>query len=492
MSTPFSRISPARLLASAAGLTALPTLAFEVQHDSIIRRATVKIDPQGSSGSGVIVKAEGNRYTVLTAAHVPGCKGENSDEISIVTWDGERHTMDQGSLVCPPPPSSQEERRGLCVAKEEEPWLIDLALLSFTSNTSYPSATRRTDIDRNGIHLIVAGFPKSSSDLSVFKSQGPVSPPPASLGSTCQGYGLRYVAPTAEGMSGGGLWTEKGQLAGIHGYRIQTNAQGLTLSQGSYSAAIPVSYWLGMANPWKLELNDRQVTALRSGDLSQSTSNTRDLISQAQNLLNRMHNKASGDESVPTLALEKLRQAREVDQQQPLIPGMESQIYLFLYKKSQRPELLASALQAANDAITLSRKWAGSYDGRFEKIRAEIHSLRGFPDKALIDINIRLERVPTDVSALKDKAKYEFQANNYQGALNTLNQVLTLNHEDPSVLVDRGLIFATAGMKSQACSDWNTAIEIANALSDKGGAYEQDASLQINRANEYRQSVGCF
>ncbi len=79
---------------------------------------TVRIEG-ATQGSGVIVKKEGNRYTVLTAWHV--VEGNRpGEELAIFTPDGKEHQLEQGSI----------ERLGQ----------VDMAVLTFSSAGAYEVA----------------------------------------------------------------------------------------------------------------------------------------------------------------------------------------------------------------------------------------------------------------------------------------------------------------------------------------------------------------
>ena len=62
----------------------------------IAEAITVRIEG-ATQGSGVLVKREGNRYTVLTAWHV--VSGQTpGEELDLYTPDGKRHPVEQGSI----------------------------------------------------------------------------------------------------------------------------------------------------------------------------------------------------------------------------------------------------------------------------------------------------------------------------------------------------------------------------------------------------------
>ena len=98
------------------------------------------------------------------------------------------------------------------------PWSLDLAIVAFKSTKRYEVASKYDSIRRNGVHVYVSGYPNISGDeVKIFKSSGPANLPPKYSSSTCKGYGLRYVIPPKAGISGGGVWSHRGHLIGIHG-----------------------------------------------------------------------------------------------------------------------------------------------------------------------------------------------------------------------------------------------------------------------------------
>jgi hypothetical protein len=62
----------------------------------IAKGITVRIEG-ATQGSGVLVKREGNRHTVLTAWHVVSGQ-KHGEELEIYTSDGKRHSVTQGSI----------------------------------------------------------------------------------------------------------------------------------------------------------------------------------------------------------------------------------------------------------------------------------------------------------------------------------------------------------------------------------------------------------
>jgi S1-C subfamily serine protease len=158
------------------------------------RQITVLIQGQ-NPGSGVIIRREGNTYTVLTARHVVAAQ----DEYDIVTPDGKKYRLNYNTVKFLPG--------------------VDLAILQFTSSESYTVA-RIGDSTKAvaGTPVYVSGFPLTSRaiDQVVYNfTQGLVT---ANASRPLQnGYTLVYTNPTLPGMSGGPVLNANGEVIGIHG-----------------------------------------------------------------------------------------------------------------------------------------------------------------------------------------------------------------------------------------------------------------------------------
>ncbi|MFM7547578.1 MAG: serine protease [Cyanobacteriota bacterium] len=176
----------------------------------IAQAITVRIEG-ATQGSGVLVKREGNHYTVLTAWHVVSGQ-KPGEEMAVYTPDGLSH-----------------EVNALSIRRVDQ---TDLALLSFTANANYATANPgTTTVAQIGAQVFVSGFPLPSSAVQtrVFRFLSGLiisNVNPASK----EGYELLYSSPTLPGMSGGAVLNSEGQLIGIHG-RAETDAQ-LTEQEG--------------------------------------------------------------------------------------------------------------------------------------------------------------------------------------------------------------------------------------------------------------------
>ncbi|MEA5534145.1 tetratricopeptide repeat-containing serine protease family protein [Crocosphaera sp. XPORK-15E] len=152
---------------------------------------TVRVYTGDTNGSGVLIGQTGETYTVITNAHVV----KRGEPYRIQTPDGITHNA---------------------TLKTAEDSLTgnDLALLQFNSTNSYSLATfAATDPLKPNQAVYAAGFPYDSPQLSISEGNVTLITPKPITG----GYQIGFSNPTKQGMSGGVLLNEKGELVGILG-----------------------------------------------------------------------------------------------------------------------------------------------------------------------------------------------------------------------------------------------------------------------------------
>ena len=474
--------------------------------------STVRIfSPSSSVGSGILVHKENNTYYVLTAAHVLGrqvCLNKqliDTGDIEVMTHDNSYHQVLAEKIICPHIPYSKSLNK-LCINKNYSsmPWSLDMALIAFKSRIDYEVVSKYASIKRNGFHVYVSGYPDISEDeVKIFKSNGPANLPPKYSSSTCKGYGLRYIVPPRVGMSGGGVWSHKGHLIGIHGQQEQSRDKLLAFSEGAISVGIPIDYW-------KEKNNFSAITAIQPSAKDTNTKQqVANLLSRARAFINLSRvNDREKFIGESTFILDELLKAESYDLQQPIIPAMIAQVYLRRYQDAETPsyEDLILARDKINKAIRLSEHWGGSYKGNLEPIRARIHSLRGdyfisrnrfglgkdFYIKALNDINTRLSLVSHDVSSLKDKALYLHKLGDNRSAINQLRIALTHSPNDPYIFHNQAIYYGHLGDFREACIAISDAQHIIRRLKkNAGGVLELDIQWLNGQMIEYSKSLRC-
>lgn len=190
----------------------------------IAESITVRIEG-ATQGSGVLIKKDGNLYTVLTAWHVIK-DNYPTEEVGIITVDGIEHNWDSKSLIK--------------VAN------VDMAVFNFKSKKNYAIATLG---NLNEIYMgkksFVAGFPLSSPSIPIRLLRFTRGEVIANANTQIpDGYQLLYSNLTLPGMSGGGVFNSVGELIGIHGRSefATINDQGKLIASGT-NQGIPINFY---------------------------------------------------------------------------------------------------------------------------------------------------------------------------------------------------------------------------------------------------------
>jgi tetratricopeptide (TPR) repeat protein/S1-C subfamily serine protease len=201
------------------------TLAYNnaTSPEAIARQITVRVLVGDRRSSGTIIARQGNRYTILTNAHVTN-KGNN---YRITTPDGKTY----------PAKCAQPLKQGLCIADKNH----DLALLEFTSSQTYTVPTwGDSQMLTPGKTIYSAGFPFDEQNLKIAAGKFNIQTDKPLLG----GYQIGFNTTTAPGMSGGSLLNSKGQLIGIIGFSSYPILNdGYQYQDGSKSAAGDITQW---------------------------------------------------------------------------------------------------------------------------------------------------------------------------------------------------------------------------------------------------------
>jgi tetratricopeptide (TPR) repeat protein len=191
------------------------------------------------AGSGVIIKREGQTYTVLTAQHVL----DSSNNFRVMAADEKQYPVIQGSIRKFPG--------------------VDLALIQFTSTESYSIAKMgNSDKSPLGTASFVAGFPATTevrSEPSFYFTSGEIS---ANANRPLKdGYAIAYSNPTLPGMSGGPVLNEQGELIGIHGRgesaAVPQNAklrEDIYVLKTEFNYAVPINTFLHLSSQSNIAL----------------------------------------------------------------------------------------------------------------------------------------------------------------------------------------------------------------------------------------------
>lgn len=202
----------------------------------VAQAITVRIEG-ATQGSGVLVKRDGNRYTVLTAWHV--VEGQRpGEQLDVYTPDGQLHPVEQGSI----------KRLGQ----------VDMAVLTFKSSSSYEVA-RVGDVKSvtSGSNIYISGYPLATTavPIRIWRFLEGVIIAGVSISMT-NGYQLLYSNQTLPGMSGGAILNGDGRLIGVHGQgetdSIMSELTGVAVKTGT-NLGVSISHlpknYLGITSP---------------------------------------------------------------------------------------------------------------------------------------------------------------------------------------------------------------------------------------------------
>ena len=196
-----------------------------ISESEIAREITVRIITNPGSGSGVIIGRQGNTYKVLTNDHVVANRSDN--KYTVLTGDGSTHN---GRWL-----------------RERQFSGLDLAIVEFNSNQSYQIASFGDSNNLSiGSPVYAAGYPNwywvNSNNIEDTRNWGlrAYRLTTGQVGmiaerSLPRGYQLGYTNEIEQGMSGGPVLDENGQLIGING-RLKFPPQGIdvyTFADGS-------------------------------------------------------------------------------------------------------------------------------------------------------------------------------------------------------------------------------------------------------------------
>ena len=221
-------VQPAVLAAALPVALQAPAAIAQVQSAEAVAKLaqaiTVRIEG-ATQGSGVLVKREGNRYTVLTAWHV--VSGQRpGEELDVYTPDGQKHQVERGSV--------------------KHIGDVDMAVLDFMATAHYKVASinsRDSQIDFKTV--VISGYP--SHPASGLKYSAGLLETSADIGLD-QGVRLFYSANTLSGMSGGPiLLAPLGLLVGIHARgeldEVILRHSGVEIKTG-LNQGVPINYYI--------------------------------------------------------------------------------------------------------------------------------------------------------------------------------------------------------------------------------------------------------
>ena len=207
----------------------LTGLAAEV--DEVAAQITVRIEGEKGNGSGAIVAQNDTIYYVATATHVVKKKAK----YQVITPDGQRYPVDYGKVTLFPG--------------------VDLAVLQFSSQETYPVATLgKYNLKVDEMRWVfLSGWPKVkpgnpfqrefTGGLAFSEAVGSIVVKDAF--SLANGYELVYTNLSKRGMSGGPVLDTQGRVIGIN---AAVEGDILSQVQLGLSLGVPIRTLVGLAS----------------------------------------------------------------------------------------------------------------------------------------------------------------------------------------------------------------------------------------------------
>ena len=390
----------------------------------VAQAVTVRIEG-ATQGSGVLVKRDGNRYTVLTAWHV--VSGQRpGEELDVYTPDGQRHKVEQGSI----------KRLGE----------VDMAVLIFSSQNSYELA-RVGDVKSvsMGSPIFVGGFPLPSSAVPTrllrFLKGDVIANATVSIPN---GYQLLYSNPTLPGMSGGAVLNAQGQLVGIHANAERADQiserNGKAVATGT-NQAVPIAYYSMYAKGVSVVAASTQATTAD------------DYLAQAKALLG----KNGSEQEVIRLSNQVLAAHQSADA-----------YYCRAYAKHDLGDR-QGAIADYNKVITINPQFFYAYNNR-ASAKLELGDNQG----AIADYTKAIAINPQHAGSYLNRGVAKANLGDERGAIPDFNQAITINPQEAVAYLNRGLAKIHLGDKQGAILDFNKAIAInpqyADAYHNRGSA----------------------
>ena len=419
----------------------------------VAQAITVRIEG-ATQGSGVLVKRDGNRYTVLTAWHV--VSGQRpGEELDIYTPDGQKHSLEAGSI----------KRLGE----------VDLAVLTFSSSNSYePAQIGDVKSVSMGSPIYVAGFPLPTSAVPTrllrFLDGKVIANATVAIPN---GYQLLYSNPTLPGMSGGAALNAQAQLVGIHGQgetdSKMSEQEGVAVKTGT-NQAVPIAYYRQFSSGAAVVASSTQPTT------------SDDYLAQVRSLSGK-----KGKE------VELIRAA-----DQALLISKSAEAYLTRGNARYSMGDVSGAINDYSLALSVNSQLAEAYYNR-----GSAKSYLGDKVGAVDDFNLALLINPLDYGAYAMRGLTSLELGDFRGAIGDLTKSLSIYPRDSNVYNNRGLAKMRIGDATGAITDYSQSVHLdpnnSKAFNNRGlakaGAGDiksaiSDYTIAIGLSSRYANAYG--
>jgi tetratricopeptide (TPR) repeat protein len=463
-------VAGAVLIGSMTALYAPASCALPAsQVAELAKNSTVAIRTARSIGSGVLIQQQGNRYTVLTAAHVVR---DREAQYQISTVDDRQYALDLSTVKVLPG--------------------ADLALLTFVSDRKYAVLKVASSASIGaGTTVYVGGFPLKTAAISqsIFNfTEGKVTA--SSRQPLADGYGLIYTNLTLPGMSGGSVLNESGELIAIHG----KGDVAATVSAASPQVRIKTGFNLGIPA-------DTFIPLVRQAgvNLVVATATARPIAADDSDFVAATVKLQSGDYNG---ALGLLDRFIEKEPRRSDAYYLRASVYQVLGNRPQALENLhrVIALDAKNANAYLTRASmllanqdsAGAiadYDRviQLEPRYTQSYIMKAMAQEQLGDLgavlntyNALIAANPQEILAYESRAGVKVRLNDFPGAIADYTQVIRLEPKNINAYQNRAHFRKYSGDPAGAIADYTAIIKISP---NNINSYEARAGLLKDQGN---------
>jgi len=392
---------------------------------------TVKVFGASAPGSGVVVRSSSGGALVLTAGHV--LEGTSIDDHpTVVLPDGKELPVLSIRFV-----------EKLDLAEIRVPW----------PNAPFPILSVEPHA---GGTVWLGGYPQDSQKF--WLRRGPSDEQGRSVTARPGGYALFHGVSSTIGLSGAGLYNQRGELIAIHGEAdVLRTASGKVFKSG-VGLGIPIMFW----NRSEAEnQTDPAIAPLQDQLLQVSWLESMGRFDSALELLVQLMQQYPDDRRVQQRRVVVLLSQRNY---QKAFEALED-----LLRKS--PEDVALLINRGNALLGLQRPLMAleSYEvalareprlvwGHVNKAKA-LQALGHWED-AKISLNRAVMLAPRDPAALRERAAVFHHLGLHREALVDLDHLVELRGGDPEALSRRGLLRGELGDLSGSVEDLTAVIEL--------------------------------
>jgi tetratricopeptide (TPR) repeat protein len=437
-------------------------LEWQIKDGSVIRT---------ENGSGIIIRKQGNLYTLVTSKHVvcgdvEKCIVPKTSVPNLI--DGERYTVKSVEFF-----------------NDSNPDLyLDLAIVKFESKRNYSIAQLgNSETLKADQPIYVFGFPLALDQgqrKSQFSDGQALAVINKRLGKDDKGgHTIIYDAVTSEGMSGGGVFDREGRVVAIHGqgdvYQDGTDSLETNNDSGKRDGKNKIGNNRGI--PINFLARGLQRKGINIGIISPENELPPNNITEAEELLVRGYNQwiyAKGDADKDK-AIELWDKAIKLNPKQAKAHFFRSYTLLQLKKPDQ-------ALEGYNFAIDADPKFAFAYYLRGITKHLYFKDLRG----ALADFNQAIKLKPK-LGFYNNRAVVKRQLNDIKGALADYDKAIEINPKYAPPYVNRAFLrFGQLQDYKGASADVEKAIKLDPELAF---AYVQRGIMKLSKLKDTKGAL---